>query len=93
MDINGKKTARSGVWLFRVALRGGDVLSSLLAAGDWEKRDRTTQSARFLPTFCVFLLVLVRARHSHRATNWGAVLAAAERLVEGCRTPDEATVC
>ena len=32
------KTARSGVWLFRCGLRGGDVLSSLLAAGDWVKK-------------------------------------------------------
>ena len=33
-------------------------------------------------TFCVFLLVLVRARPSYRATDWGAVLVIANRFVE-----------
>ena len=37
MDINGK-TARSGLWLFRGALREGDVFSSLLASCDWVKK-------------------------------------------------------
>ena len=32
------KTARSGLWLFRGALRGGDVFSSLLALCDWVKK-------------------------------------------------------
>ena len=45
------------------------------------------------PTFCVFLFVLVRARPSYRATDWGAVLVTANRLVEGCCTPDDALVC
>ena len=87
------KTGRSGVRLFRCALRRGDVLSSLLAAGDWQKRDRTTQPGRFSHFLRVLAGTLVRARHSYLATNWGAVLAAANRLVEGCRTPDEALVC
>ena len=33
-----EKTARSGVWLFRSALRGENLLSSLCAAGDWVKK-------------------------------------------------------
>ena len=33
-----ENTARSGVWLFRGALRGGDVLSSLFASCDWVKK-------------------------------------------------------
>ena len=32
------KTDRSGLWLFRGALRGGDVFSSLLASCDWVKK-------------------------------------------------------
>ena len=32
------KTDRSGFWLFRGALRGGDVFSSLLASCDWVKK-------------------------------------------------------
>ena len=33
-----EKTAGSGVWLFRGALRGENLLSSLCAAGDWVKK-------------------------------------------------------
>ena len=33
-----EKTVRSGVWLFRSALRGENFLSSLRAAGDWVKK-------------------------------------------------------
>ena len=33
-----EKTARCGLWLFRGALRGGDVFSSLLASCDWVKK-------------------------------------------------------
>ena len=33
-----EKTDRSGLWLFRCALRGGDVFSSLLASCDWVKK-------------------------------------------------------
>ena len=52
------KTDRSGLWLFRGALRGGDVFSSLLASCDWVKKGRTTQRGRFPH----FLRVLVRMR-------------------------------
>ena len=52
-------TDRSGLWLFRGALRRGDVFSSLLASCDWvKKRDRTTQHGRFPH----LLRVLVRMR-------------------------------
>ena len=52
------KTARSGLWLFRGALMGGDVflLSSLHVTGF--VRDRTTQRGRFSH----FLRVLARTR-------------------------------
>ena len=33
-----EKTARSGVWLFRDALRGENLFSSLCAAGDWVRK-------------------------------------------------------
>ena len=33
-----EKTVRSGVWLFRGALRGENLFSSLCAAGDWVKK-------------------------------------------------------
>ena len=33
-----EKTASSGLWLFRGALRGGDVFCSLLASCDWVKK-------------------------------------------------------
>ena len=33
-----EKTDRSGVWLFRGALQGENLFSSLDAAGDWEKK-------------------------------------------------------
>ena len=87
-----KKTDRSGVWLFRGALRGGDVLPALLAAEDWVKRI-VPHSVVDIPTFFVFLLVPVRERHSYRATIWRAVLVTAARHTEGYRTSDEASVC
>ena len=40
------KTARSGVWLFR---EGGDVLSALLAAGDWVKKGSYHTAWSILP--------------------------------------------
>ena len=52
------KTASSGVWLFRGALRGGDVLSTLLAAGDW------VEKGSYHTAWSILLLVLVRAGHS-----------------------------
>ena len=33
-----EKTARSGVWLFRAALKGDNLFSSLFSAGDWVKK-------------------------------------------------------
>ena len=36
--VTVEKTARSGVWLFRGALQGESLFSSLVAAGDWEKK-------------------------------------------------------
>ena len=33
-----EKTDRSGVWLFRCALQGENLFSSLSAAGDWERK-------------------------------------------------------
>ena len=56
------KTAWSGLWLFRCALRGGDVFSSLLASCDWVKKGIVPHSVVGSPTFCVFLFVLVRGK-------------------------------
>ena len=53
-----EETERSGVWVFRGALQGKNLFSSLDAAGDWEKKDRTTQRGRPL----VVPRVLVRTR-------------------------------
>ena len=33
-----EKTSRSGVWLFRGALQGESLFSSLDVAGDWERK-------------------------------------------------------
>ena len=33
-----EKTERSGVWLFRGALQGKNLFSSLAVAGDWERK-------------------------------------------------------
>ena len=87
-----EKTVGSGVWLFRGALQGENLFSSLSAAGDWVKRGRATQVGGPLG-FLVFLLVRVRAWPSCRSAYWCAVLATASWYVEGYRTPDEALVC
>ena len=66
------------------------LLFSLLETGS--RRDRTTQRGRFLH----FLRVLVRIRTGKAQLSGhklGAVLAIANRFVEGCRSPDEALVC
>ena len=52
------KTVRSGVWLFRCALQGENLFSSLVAAGDWKRRGRSTQRGRYF----VVLRVLVHMR-------------------------------
>ena len=43
------KTDRSGLWLFRGALRGGDVFSSLLASCDWVKKGIVPHSVVKVP--------------------------------------------
>ena len=53
-----EKTDESGVWLFRGALKGENLFSSLVAAADWVKRDRAIQWGR---SFMV-PRVLVRTR-------------------------------
>ena len=88
-----EKTARSGVWLFRGALQGESLFSSLVAAGDWVRKGsyHTAWSVPFL--FFVLLFVCVRARPRYGATHWKAVLASSGPFVEGYRSPDEAVVC
>ena len=88
-----EKTVRLGVWSFRGALIGEDVLSSLVTAGDWVKQGSYHTAWSVPLAFFVFLLIFVWARHSCRATNWRAVLATACWTVEGYRTPDEPMVC
>ena len=53
-----EKSDGSAVWFFRGALQGENLFSSLDAAGDWVKRDRTTQRGRSL----VIPRALVRMR-------------------------------
>ena len=70
--------------MFRGALQGENLFSSLDVAGDWE-RGRTTQRGQSS---------VVPHAHVHmrmgwprfRATHWKAVLATASRCVEGSRT-------
>ena len=68
------KTAWSWVWLFRGALRGGDVLSALLAAGDWVKKGSYHTVWSIPPLSLCSLLVLARAWPRCLATDWWPLL-------------------
>ena len=65
-----EKTVRSGVWLFRGALQGESLFSSLVAAGDWDKEGVVPHSVDGHLWFFVHLLVCLRARPRYRATDW-----------------------
>ena len=72
-----EKTARSGVWLFRGALRGNSAFFCICCIC-WVGKERIVPySVGGPPSFFVFLFILVWARHGYRATNWKAVLATA----------------
>ena len=87
-----EKTARSGVWLFRGALRGSSAFFAFAAFAGWvEKRSFLTAWA--VSPFSSFLFILIWARHGCRATIWRAVLATASLIVEGYRSLNEALVC
>ena len=67
----------SGVWLFRGALRGENLFSSVSAQ----------QETGFGPLGIPRALVRTRTGEArYRATYWRAVLATSRRCVEGCRT-------
>ena len=73
-----EKTARSGVWLFRGALRCSSAFFAFAAFANWFKNKRIVPyGVGGPPSFFVFLFILVWARHGCRATIWRAVLAAA----------------
>ena len=72
-----EKTARSGVWLFRGALRGNSAFFAFTAFAGLGEERIVPYSVGGPPSFFVFLFILVWARHGYRATNWKAVLATA----------------
>ena len=82
-----RKQSRSGVWLFRGALQGENLLFSLLdTTGDWVKKG-SYHTAWAVPLgFLMHLFICVWAWPRYRATHWKAVLATASRSVEGYRT-------
>ena len=88
-----EKTEGSGVWLFRGALQGVNLFSSLDAIGEWGEQGVVPHSVVGPIVVPLHLFVRVWVRPRYRATYWRAVLAAASRCVEGYRTPDEAMVC
>ena len=72
-----EKTARSGVWLFRGALRGNSAFFCIHCIC-WVGKERIVpHGVGGPPSFFVFLFILVWARHGYRATIWRAVLATA----------------
>ena len=86
-----EKTVRSGVWLFRGALRGENLFSSPLTQQETGSgKGRTTQRGRSPVTSSCSCSYRVWAWSRYRAAHWRAVLATACRSVEGYRTPDEA---
>ena len=88
-----EKTDQSGVWVFRGALQGENLFSSLDAFGDWEwKGSYHTAWAVPCDSSCTCSYAYGQGPR-YRATFWKAVLATARRFVEGYRTPDEAMVC
>ena len=91
MDTNGENSKVWGV-AFLGCLEERRRAVYLLLQETGLRRDRTTQRGRFHH----FLRVLVRTR-AGRAQLPGhqleAMLDIANRVVEGCRTPDEAMVC
>ena len=90
-----EKTERSGVWVFRGALQGKNLLSffSLPQLGDWEREGVVPHSVGGPLGFLMLLFMCVWTWPRYRAAHWRAVLATASRSVEGYRTPDEALVC
>ena len=82
-----EKTARSGVWLFRGALRGSSAFFAFVAFADWVKKRIVPYGVGGPSSFFVFLFILVWARHGCRATIWRAVLATASRSVEAIAPP------
>ena len=73
-----EKIVRSGVWLFRGALQGESLFSSLVAAGDW---------GSYHTAWSVVLHALVRMCTGEAPLS-GHVLATACRCVEGYRSRD-----
>ena len=88
-----EETDRSGVWLFRGALQGENLLSSLAVAGDCE-RNGSYHTAWAVPcdSSCTCSYAYGQGP-AYRAIFWKAVLATARRFVEDYRTPDEAMAC
>ena len=86
-----KNEVGSGVWLFRGALQGKNLFSSL----DWRlgKEGVVAHSVGGPLWFLVHLFIFVWAGPRYEATHWTAMLAIAWRCVEGHRTPNEALVC
>ena len=85
------RTPSSGVWLFREAVRGEQLLAALVSTVDWVFRG-------FLPhcmggSAALSLLICVWAKGSCWATNWGTLLGAPPGFVEGHRTSDGTLVC
>ena len=72
-----EKTARSGVWLFRGALQGDSAFFAFFANARWVEKGSFLTAWGGLPSFLVFLFILVWARHGCWATIWRAVLAIA----------------
>ena len=72
-----EKTARSGVWLFRGALRGNSAFFAFAAFVTWVKKGSFLTTWAVLPTFLMHLFTCVWARHGCRTTIWEAVLATA----------------
>ena len=85
-----EKTVRSGVWLFRGALRGENLFSSLCAAGDWVRKG-SYHTAWAVPgdssCTCSYAYGRGPAIGPHTGRRCWPLLAGVWR---GYRTPDEA---
>ena len=88
-----QKTVRSGSMVVLGCLERGECIFFPHCSGRLGKERIAPHSVVGPLVFFVFLLVLVRAGHSYRATNWRAVLATALWNLECYRTSGEATVC
>ena len=88
-----EKTERSGVWVFRGALQGKNLFSSLNVAGDWERKG-SYPTAWAVPCSsscsCSYAYGLGPAIGPHTGERCWPLLAGVWRAI---RTPDAALVC